>query len=49
MTGAFTKYIELVALEDKEAEITGEAIFNKLICTNGWHTSRNSFRQWQRI
>jgi hypothetical protein len=29
MTDAFTKYVELVALADKEAETTGEAIFNK--------------------
>jgi hypothetical protein len=35
MTDAFTKYIELVALADKEAETTGEAIFNKWICRYG--------------
>jgi hypothetical protein len=35
MTDAFTKYVELVALADKEAETTGEAIFNKWICRYG--------------
>jgi hypothetical protein len=35
MTDAFTKYVELVALTDKEAETTGEAIFNKWICRYG--------------
>jgi len=29
MTDAFTKYVELVALEDKEAKTTAEAIFYK--------------------
>jgi len=29
MKDAFTKYVELVALEDKEAETTGEAIFHQ--------------------
>jgi transposase InsO family protein len=35
MTDAFTKYVELVALTDKEAETTGEAIFNRWICRYG--------------
>jgi transposase InsO family protein len=35
MTDAFTKYVELVALADKEAETTCEAIFNKWICKYG--------------
>ncbi len=35
MTDAFTKYVELVALADKEAETTGEAIFNRWICRHG--------------
>jgi len=35
MTDAFTKYVELTALEDKEAETTGGAIFNKWICRYG--------------
>jgi hypothetical protein len=34
-TEAFTKYVELVALADKESETTGEAIFNKWICRYG--------------
>jgi hypothetical protein len=32
MTDAFTKYVELVAVADKEAETKGDAIFNKCIC-----------------
>jgi hypothetical protein len=35
MTDAFTKYVELVALTYKEAETTGEAIFNRRICRYG--------------
>lgn len=35
MKDAFTKYVELVALEDKEAETTGEAIFHQWICRYG--------------
>jgi hypothetical protein len=31
----FTKYVELSALEDKEAETTGEAIFHKWSCRYG--------------
>jgi hypothetical protein len=34
MTDAFTKYVELVALADKEV-VTVEAIFNKWICRYG--------------
>jgi len=47
MTDTFTKYVELVALTDKEAETTGEAIFNKWICRYGTHV--DFVRQWQRI
>ncbi len=35
MTDALTKYVELVALADKDAETTGEAIFNRWICRYG--------------
>jgi len=35
MMDAFTKYVELVALADKEAETTGDAIFHKWICRYG--------------
>jgi hypothetical protein len=35
MTDAFTKYVELVALADKEAKTTGEAIFNRWIYRYG--------------
>jgi len=49
MTDAFTKYVELVALTDKEAETTGEAIFNKL--ARLWKSfqtmAKNSETNWQ--
>jgi len=35
MTDIFTNYVELVALRDKEAETTGEGIFNKWIFRYG--------------
>jgi hypothetical protein len=35
MTDAFTKYVELVALPNKEAVTTGSAIFNRWICRFG--------------
>ena len=35
MTDAFTKYVELVALDNKEAETTGAAIFSRWICRFG--------------
>ena len=35
MTDAFTKYVELVALPNKEAGTTGSAIFNRWICRYG--------------
>ena len=35
MTDAFTKYVELVALPNKEAITTGSAIFNRWICRYG--------------
>jgi len=35
MTDAFTKYVELVAIPNKEAETVAEAIFNHWICKYG--------------
>jgi transposase InsO family protein/ribonuclease HI len=35
ITDAFTKYIELVALPDKEAETVAQALFNRWICRYG--------------
>jgi hypothetical protein len=35
VTDAFTKYVELVALENKEASTVAEAIFNYWICRHG--------------
>ena len=35
MTDAFTKYVELVALPNKEAETIAEAVFNHYICRHG--------------
>ena len=35
ITDAFTKYVELVALPNKEAPTVAEAIFNKWICRFG--------------
>jgi len=35
MMDAFTKFVEFDALEDKEAETMGEAIFHKWICRYG--------------
>jgi len=35
MTDAFTKYVELVAIPNKEAETVAEAIFNNWICKYG--------------
>jgi len=35
MTDAFTKYVELVALPDKEALTVTSAIFNRWICRYG--------------
>jgi len=35
ITDAFTKYVELVALPDKEAETVSHAIFNRWICRYG--------------
>ena len=35
MTDAFTKYVELVAIPNKEAATVAEAIFEKWICRHG--------------
>jgi len=35
ITDAFTKYVELVALENKEAATVAEAIFNRWVCRYG--------------
>ena len=35
MTDAFTKYVELVALPNKESETVANAIFEKWICRHG--------------
>ena len=35
MTDAFTKYVELVAVPDKEALTVTSAIFNRWICRYG--------------
>ncbi|MDP4419464.1 integrase catalytic domain-containing protein, partial [Escherichia coli] len=35
ITDAFTKYVELVAIENKEADTVTEAIFNHWICRFG--------------
>jgi hypothetical protein len=35
MTDAFTKYVELVAIDNKEAPTVGQAIFEKWICRYG--------------
>ena len=35
ITDAFTKYVELVALPNKEASTVAEAIFDKWICCFG--------------
>ena len=35
MTDAFTKYVELVALENKEAETVAEALFERWFCRYG--------------
>ena len=35
MTDAFSKYAEIVAIKNKEAETVAEAVFNHLICSHG--------------
>ena len=35
MTDAFTKYVELVAIHNKEASLVAEAIFEKWFCRYG--------------
>ena len=35
ITDAFTRYVELVAIDNKEAEVVAEAIFNNWICRFG--------------
>ena len=35
ITDAFTKYVELVAIDNKEAATVAEAIFEKWFCRNG--------------
>ena len=35
MTDAFTKYVELVALENKEADTVAEALFERWFCRYG--------------
>ena len=35
MTDAFTKYAEIVAIPNKEAETVADAVFTKWICRNG--------------
>jgi hypothetical protein len=48
MTDAFTKYVELVALPDKEAVTVASAFFNRWVCRYGvpWPVNH---RPWKRI
>ncbi len=45
MTGAFTKYIEVVATENKEAETGAEAWSNQWICQHNTPKSLSQIKE----